>query len=247
MAAFQQRPERSRLVKERSEDRDPGGGPLPAHEERAALFVLSKTAGSDAALAGVEESTVHCIRRHRLGLIGATNTATTFMVSRLTPLNGLICSLRALAAPDGRGIRAVIAGEGEERPALERLVSELGLEDRVTLAGGVTEAQLLDHLARCRVVCFARSRKTTDSSRSRRLPLRKPVVTCTDSGGPAELVADGERGATRLQLPTPEALARRSAEAWTIVELSAERMGAQALAYVSTMIGGCGGDSTRVD
>ena len=38
-----------------------------------------------------------------------------FMVSRLTPLKRADLLLRALATPDGRGIRAVIAGEGEER------------------------------------------------------------------------------------------------------------------------------------
>jgi glycosyltransferase involved in cell wall biosynthesis len=155
-----------------------------------------------------------------------------FMVSRLTPLKRADLLLRALAAPDGRGIRAVIAGEGEERPALERLVSDLGLEGRVTLAGGVTEAQLLDHLARCRVVCFAPFQEDYGFVAVEAFASRKPVVTCTDSGGPAELVADGERG--YVCSPTPEALAqalRRSVDD----RASAERMGAQALAYVSTM------------
>jgi glycosyltransferase involved in cell wall biosynthesis len=155
-----------------------------------------------------------------------------FMVSRLTPLKRADLLLRALAAPDGRGIRAVIAGEGEERPAMERLVSELGLEDRVTLAGGVTEAQLLDHLARCRVVCFPPLQEDYGFVAVEAFASRKPVVTCADSGGPAELVADGERG--YVCSPTPEALAqalRRSMDD----RASAERMGAQALAYVSTM------------
>ena len=98
--------------------------------------------------------------------------------------------------------------------ALERLVSELGLEDRVTLAGGVTEAQLLDHLARCRVVCFPPLQEDYGFVAVEAFASRKPVVTCTDSGGPAELVVDGERG--YVCSPTPEALARRSAEAWTI-------------------------------
>jgi glycosyltransferase involved in cell wall biosynthesis len=154
------------------------------------------------------------------------------MVSRLTPLKRADLLLRALAAPDGRGIRAVIAGEGEERPAMERLVSELGLEDRVTLAGGVTEAQLLDHLARCRVVCFPPLQEDYGFVAVEAFASRKPVVTCADSGGPAELVADGERG--YVCSPTPEALAqalRRSMDD----RASAERMGAQALAYVSTM------------
>ena len=40
------------------------------------------------------------------------------------------------------------------RSAAERSSARLGLADRVTLAGRITETQLLDHLARCRAVCF---------------------------------------------------------------------------------------------
>ena len=48
-----------------------------------------------------------------------------FMVSRLTPLKRADLLLRALAAPDGRGIRAVIAGEGEEQ-VLQRHPLDVG-------------------------------------------------------------------------------------------------------------------------
>ena len=41
-----------------------------------------------------------------------------FMVSRLTPLKRADLLIRALATPAGQGIRAVIAGEGEERGRL---------------------------------------------------------------------------------------------------------------------------------
>ena len=151
-------------------------------------------------------------------------------VSRLTPLKRADLLLRALAAPDGRGIRAVIAGEGEERPALERLVSELGLEDRVTLAGGVTEAQLLDHLARCRVVCFAPLQEDYGFVAVESFASRKPVVTCTDSGGPAELVADGERG----YVCSPTRGARAGAPPKRD-DRARRAHGRSALAYVSTM------------
>src|SRR3954451_11786064 len=53
-------------------------------------------------------------------------------VSRLNRLKRADLVLRALATAAGAGIPMTIAGEGEERSALERLASELGVADRVT-------------------------------------------------------------------------------------------------------------------
>jgi glycosyltransferase involved in cell wall biosynthesis len=77
-----------------------------------------------------------------------------FMVSRLTPLKRADLLVRALATPEGAGIRGVIAGDGEEGARLVELAREVGVSDRVTLTGVLTEAQLVEHLARCRAVCF---------------------------------------------------------------------------------------------
>src|SRR5690606_39695708 len=51
-------------------------------------------------------------------------------------------------------IWAVIAGEGEERARLETLAATLGLSNRVQLTGRLDDESMLDHLARCRAVCF---------------------------------------------------------------------------------------------
>src|SRR5512145_1852358 len=77
-----------------------------------------------------------------------------FMVSRLTALKRADLLLRALATPDGAGIRAVIAGDGEERETLTGLIDSLGLRGRVVLTGPLSDEAMLDHLARCRAVCF---------------------------------------------------------------------------------------------
>ena len=77
-----------------------------------------------------------------------------FAVSRLTPLKRLDLLIRALAEPAARHARLVIAGEGESRLDLERLIAALGLSDRVTLLGRIPDQTMLDHLARCRAVCF---------------------------------------------------------------------------------------------
>lgn len=150
-----------------------------------------------------------------------------FMVSRLTPLKRADLLVRALAEPAAAGIRAVIGGEGEDRASLEELVSRLNLRDRVTLAGRLSEEDVLTHLARCRVVCFPPFEEDYGFVTVEAFASAKAVVTCRDSGGPAELVADGECGF--VCEPTPGAMAhalRRMMDDRTL----AERMGKQAQA-----------------
>ena len=117
-----------------------------------------------------------------------------FLVSRLTPLKRVDLLLQALATADGAGIRAVIAGDGEERSTLKSLVGRLGLETRVTLTGTLSDEALLDHLARCRAVCFPPYDEDYGFVTAEAFASRKAVVTCRDSGGPPELVTDGRSG-----------------------------------------------------
>jgi glycosyltransferase involved in cell wall biosynthesis len=151
-----------------------------------------------------------------------------FMVSRLTPLKRADLLVDALATPAGRGIRAVIAGDGEGRAALERRLSASGLSDRVTLTGALSEPALLDHLARCRAVCFPPVSEDYGFVTIEAFASAKPVVTCHDSGGPAELVSGGTRGL--VCDPTPEALAGALRRVMDDPR-DAERMGAEALAF----------------
>ena len=76
------------------------------------------------------------------------------MASRLTPLKRIHLVLEALRLPPAQMVRCVIVGDGESRDWLANLTKEYGLEERVTFAGQVSEAELLDHLACCRAVCF---------------------------------------------------------------------------------------------
>jgi glycosyltransferase involved in cell wall biosynthesis len=128
------------------------------------------------------------------------------MVSRLTPLKRADLLVRALATADGAGIRAVIAGDGEERERLKALIATHDLGDRVTLVGSVDQTQLLHYLAHCRAVCFPPLQEDYGFVTIEAFSAQKAVVTCTDSGGPAELVRDGVEGF--VAAPTPEALAR---------------------------------------
>jgi glycosyltransferase involved in cell wall biosynthesis len=129
-----------------------------------------------------------------------------FGVSRLTPLKRFDLVLRALAEPAAGHVRCVIAGEGAELDALVRLSRQLDVYDRVQFAGRIDDATLIDHLARCRAVVFPAFNEDYGFVTVEAFSCGKAVLTCRDSGGPAELVRDGENGF--VTEPTPESLAR---------------------------------------
>jgi len=128
-----------------------------------------------------------------------------FAVSRLTPLKRLGLLVEAAARMKDRTLAIKIAGEGEEAGALRERIKDLGLEGRVEMLGGVSDAELVAHYARCRAVYFAPWNEdygfvTLEAFRS-----GKPVITTSDSGGPAELVRHGENGL--VSGDAPEAIA----------------------------------------
>lgn len=128
-----------------------------------------------------------------------------FGVSRLSPLKRFDLVLRALAEPIAAGIKCVIAGEGAELDRLIKLRSHLELDHRVQFVGRLDEAGLINHLARCRAVVFPPWNEDYGFVTVEAFMCGKPVITCHDSGGPSELVQDGENGL--VTPPTPEALA----------------------------------------
>jgi glycosyltransferase involved in cell wall biosynthesis len=155
-----------------------------------------------------------------------------FLVSRLTRLKRVDLLLEALAQPDAIHLRAVIAGEGEERAALEALASARGVGGRVTFAGRITDEQLVDHLARCRAVCFPPYAEDYGFVTAEAFASSKAVITCRDSGGPAELVDNGVNGV--ICEPTPQSLASGIGRVMGEPD-TARRMGAAALASSATL------------
>jgi len=144
-------------------------------------------------------------------------------VSRLTRLKRADLLIRALASANGAGLHGVIVGEGEDRPALERLAFELGVATRVTFAGRVSDDEAIAHYARCRAVVFPPLQEDYGFVTVEAFASRKAVITCRDSGGPAELVQDEVSGF--VCDPAPDVLARamrRLADDPSV----AERMGA---------------------
>ena len=153
-----------------------------------------------------------------------------FFVSRLTALKRTDLLLRALATPAASGVRVVIAGDGEEREALTTQARELGIAARVTFVGSLTDADLVEHLARCRAVCFPPLSEDFGFVTVEGFAAGKAVITCRDSGGPAELVEHEVNGL--IVEPTPEALGAAMARVMDDPG-TAERMGAEARRTVS--------------
>jgi glycosyltransferase involved in cell wall biosynthesis len=81
--------------------------------------------------------------------------------------------------------RLVIAGEGFERPHLEELIRELGLVDRVTLAGKVADVRPL--VASATGLILASDREGLPRAIMEALSLEVPVIA-SDARGNAELV-----------------------------------------------------------
>ena len=98
----------------------------------------------------------------------------------------------AIGAAAAGKFRLVIAGDGADRARLEALAKRSRAD--VTFAGRVTDEDLLSLYATCGAVIFPPADEDYGYISLEAFLSKKPVVTCTDSGGPLEFVEDGENG-----------------------------------------------------
>jgi len=122
--------------------------------------------------------------------------------------------------------RLLIVGEGEERPALERLVAQLGLGDAVTLTGAVPNEQLARWYSAADALVLASSREGWANVLLEAMACGTPVVATRIWGtpevvtGPAAGVLVDDRSAPALAegvqrllaAPPDRAAVRRYAE-----------------------------------
>jgi glycosyltransferase involved in cell wall biosynthesis len=99
--------------------------------ERVSVIYNAHKVRGEAPLVGQAEA------RRQLGLAEVPLLVTP---ARLTVWKGIDHSLRALARVEG--VRLVVAGDGPEKPALEKLAAELGVADRVVFAGRVPNERM---------------------------------------------------------------------------------------------------------
>ena len=114
----------------------------------------------------------------------------------------------AIGAAAAGKFRLVIAGDGADRARLEALARKSGADVRFT--GRVSDDELLGLYATSSVVIFPPADEDYGYIALEAFLSKKPVVTCTDSGGPLEFVVDGENG--RVVPPDAAALGSAVAE-----------------------------------
>jgi glycosyltransferase involved in cell wall biosynthesis len=146
-----------------------------------------------------------------------------FAVSRLHPLKRLDLLVKSMAKLKSTSLRAVIAGTGEEEENLKKLAGELGVSDRIDFVGRIDDEKLVEYYARCRGVFFAPFMEDYGFVTMEAFRSKKPVLTCLDSGGPAEIVSVGRSG--YVLLPEPFQVAQQL-DVWAENEDLARRMGA---------------------
>ncbi len=121
------------------------------------------------------------------------------VAGRLDPWKRVDLAIGAAAA--GK-FSLVIAGEGPDRARLEALAAKGS--GAVRFAGRVSDDELLGLYATCGAVIFPPADEDYGYIALEAFLSKKPVVTCTDSGGPLEFVVDGENG--RVVAPDGAAL-----------------------------------------
>jgi len=130
-----------------------------------------------------------------------------FTVSRLQALKRLDLLVDAFRFVKNKDLKAFIIGEGPERETLTRKIREADLDHRVFLLGATEEENLMSHYARCLAVFFCPFNEDYGLVTAEAFASRKAVLTATDSGGPTELVKDGESGF--IVDPNPSRLAEK--------------------------------------
>lgn len=117
---------------------------------------------------------------------------------------------------------AVIAGAGGQVDALRLLIDELGLAQRVRLTGAIGDDDIRMYYAHCLGVFFGPYDEDYGYVTLEAMLAAKPVITCTDSGGPLEFVVDKETGF--ITEPNPVAISE-AIDALYANQSNAARMG----------------------
>jgi glycosyltransferase involved in cell wall biosynthesis len=115
------------------------------------------------------------------------------LVGRLESVKRPDLAIRALAhAPSST--RLVIVGDGTQRGAAERLAREAGVGSRVVFAGSASPDELVTLYSGALGVIYVPFDEDYGYVTLEAFLSAKPVITCHDSGGTLEFVADGENG-----------------------------------------------------
>ena len=137
-----------------------------------------------------------------------------FFPSRLSPWKRQALVLEALALTR-EPVCVRFAGFRDDAPELDPLTlqaQDLGIESRVQWLGKLSERELLEAYAKSLAVIFPPYDEDYGYITVEAMLASKPVITCTDSGGPLEWVRHEASG--WVTEPTPESLAQAFDRVW---------------------------------
>jgi glycosyltransferase involved in cell wall biosynthesis len=137
-----------------------------------------------------------------------------YLPSRIEPAKRQLLVIEALGlcrAPVRVRFSGLVNDAGYRQRMAAR-IGELGLAARVDWRGVVGEEEKRDSYARSLGVLFPPVDEDYGYVTLEAMLARKPVITCTDSGGPLEFVIDGATGL--VTPPTPAALAAAMDRLW---------------------------------
>jgi glycosyltransferase involved in cell wall biosynthesis len=128
-----------------------------------------------------------------------------FAPSRLEEAKRQELLIRAMAQVKSRTV-AVLSGEGGQSEKLRALAAKLNVGDRVHFIGHVTDEEKLALYAHCLGVFFGPYDEDYGYVTLEAMLAAKPVITCSDSGGPLEFTRADETGF--IVAPEPAEVAR---------------------------------------
>jgi glycosyltransferase involved in cell wall biosynthesis len=141
-------------------------------------------------------------------LFGVASPTHIVAVGRLVPAKGFDLLIRAMTYCDA-SIRLTLVGDGPERRALETLVRDLGLPDRVTFCGERSHADVLRLMATALLVAIPSRQDSFGLVALEALAVGRPVVA-THVGGLPEVLQGTEAILVEPDNPTALAEAIRS-------------------------------------
>ncbi len=130
-------------------------------------------------------------------------------VAGLVTIKGLdhVLDALALVKASGRRFSFVVCGEGPERAALESQAKKLGLGQDCTFPGKIPRDTIANYFAAADLLVHGSLIEASGNVLLEAMASGLPIV-CTDAGGPAEYVSDGETGFV-VPVADPPAMAER--------------------------------------
>lgn len=172
--------------------------------KRAAFVVAISSYGRSQLYRWVEHAhwpkvkVVHCGLEkafHEVAAVPLPAAPRFVCVGRLCEQKGQLLLVQAarLLAEQGKDFEIVLAGDGEMRAEVERLIAEYGLQSRIRITGWISSEQVRSELLAARALVLPSFAEGLPVVIMEAMALRRPVLTTYVAGIP-ELVRPGENG-----------------------------------------------------